>query len=36
MGNRHNPPQPGHVLREWIPENMTITNAQQKHLRFRA
>jgi addiction module HigA family antidote len=27
MSNMHNPPHPGHVLREWIPENMTITSA---------
>ena len=23
----HNPPHPGHVLREWIPENMSVTSA---------
>ena len=23
----HNPPHPGEVLREWIPENMTVTSA---------
>ncbi len=27
MSNMHNPPHPGYVLREWIPENMTITSA---------
>lgn len=23
----HNPPHPGHVLREWIPESMSVTEA---------
>jgi addiction module HigA family antidote len=27
MSNMHNPPHPGEVLREWIPENMTVTSA---------
>lgn len=27
MSNMHNPPHLGHVLLEWIPENMTITSA---------
>lgn len=27
MSNMHNPPHPGQVLREWIPENMSVTSA---------
>lgn len=27
MSNMHNPPHPGHVLREWIPETMSVTEA---------
>jgi len=27
MTRMHNPAHPGEVLREWIPENMTITQA---------
>lgn len=27
MSNMYNPPHPGHVLREWIPETMTVTDA---------
>lgn len=27
MSNMHNPPHPGHVLREWIPEKMSVTEA---------
>ena len=27
MSTMHNPPHPGEVLREWIPEEMTITEA---------
>ncbi len=27
MSNMHNPPHPGYVLREWIPETMTVTDA---------
>ena len=23
----HNSPHPGHILREWIPENMSVTSA---------
>ena len=29
MSRMHNPAHPGEVLREWIPEDMTITNAAQ-------
>lgn len=25
--NMHNPPHPGKVLREWIPESMSVTSA---------
>lgn len=25
--NMHNPPHPGQVLREWIPESMSVTSA---------
>ena len=27
MSRMHNPPHPGEVLREWIPDEMTITEA---------
>ena len=27
MSRMHNPAHPGEVLREWIPEGMTVTNA---------
>jgi antitoxin HigA-1 len=27
MSRMHNPPHPGTVLREWLPEGMTVTNA---------
>jgi len=27
MSQMHNPPHPGHVLHEWIPESMSITEA---------
>lgn len=27
MNRMHNPPHPGEVLREWIPETMTVTDA---------
>lgn len=27
MSRMHNPPHPGEVLREWIPEEMTVTEA---------
>lgn len=27
MSRMHNPPHPGEVLREWIPEGMTVTEA---------
>lgn len=27
MNRMHNPPHPGEVLREWIPEYMTVTQA---------
>jgi antitoxin HigA-1 len=27
MSRMHNPPHPGAVLREWIPEAMTVTDA---------
>jgi antitoxin HigA-1 len=27
MNRMHNPPHPGEVLREWIPEDMTVTQA---------
>lgn len=26
MSNMYNPPHPGHVLREWIPETMSVTS----------
>lgn len=29
MSRMHNPPHPGEVLREWIPEGMTVTTAAQ-------
>jgi addiction module HigA family antidote len=29
MSRMHTPAHPGEVLREWIPENMTITSAAQ-------
>ena len=29
MSRMHNPAHPGEVLREWIPEDMTITQAAQ-------
>ena len=27
MSKMHNPPHPGAVLREWLPEEMTVTDA---------
>jgi addiction module HigA family antidote len=27
MSRMHNPAHPGEVLREWLPENMTVTEA---------
>ncbi len=27
MSRMHNPPHPGPVLREWLPEGMTVTDA---------
>ena len=27
MSNMNNPPHPGHVLREWIPESMSVREA---------
>lgn len=27
MGRMHTPPHPGAVLREWLPEGMTVTDA---------
>lgn len=27
MSNMHNPPHPGRVLREWIPETVSVTSA---------
>lgn len=27
MSRMHNPPHPGAVLREWVPEEMTVTDA---------
>lgn len=27
MSRMYNPPHPGEVLREWLPENMTVTQA---------
>lgn len=27
MSRMHNPPHPGAVLREWLPEGMTVTDA---------
>lgn len=29
MSRMHNPPHPGEVLREWIPEGMTVTQAAE-------
>jgi len=29
MSRMHNPPHPGEVLREWIPEGMTVATAAQ-------
>lgn len=29
MSRMHNPPHPGEVLREWIPEGMTVSTAAQ-------
>lgn len=29
MSRMHNPAHPGEVLREWIPENMTVTEAAE-------
>lgn len=29
MSRMHNPAHPGEVLREWIPEDMTVTSAAQ-------
>lgn len=30
MNMMHNPAHPGEVLREWIPENMTVTQAAKE------
>lgn len=30
MSRMHNPAHPGEVLREWIPENMTVTMAAEQ------
>lgn len=30
MSRMHNPAHPGEVLREWIPEGMTVTKAAQE------
>ena len=30
MSRMHNPPHPGEVLREWLPENMTVTQAAKE------
>lgn len=30
MSRMHNPAHPGEVLREWIPENMTVTLAAEQ------
>lgn len=29
MSRMHNPPHPGEVLREWIPEDITVTQAAE-------
>lgn len=29
MGRMHNPPHPGELLREWLPEGMTVTQAAE-------
>lgn len=29
MSRMHNPPHPGELLREWIPEGMTVTHAAE-------
>jgi antitoxin HigA-1 len=29
MSRMHNPPHPGEVLREWIPQDMSVTQAAQ-------
>ena len=29
MSRMHNPPHPGEVLREWLPEDMTVTQAAE-------
>lgn len=30
MSRMHNPPHPGLVLREWLPEGMTVTKAAEE------
>jgi len=35
MSRMHNPPHPGEVLREWIPEGMTVSTAAQALLVSR-
>ena len=30
MSRMHNPAHPGEVLREWLPENMTVTEAAKE------
>lgn len=30
MSNMHNPAHPGEVLREWLPEEMTVTQAAKE------
>lgn len=32
MSRMHNPPHPGAVLREWLPEGMTVTEAAALHV----
>ncbi len=30
MGEMHNPVHPSEVLREWMPENLTVTDAAEQ------
>ncbi|MBZ0104253.1 MAG: HigA family addiction module antidote protein [Sulfuricella denitrificans] len=30
MSRMHNPAHPGHVLREWLPDGMTVTKAAEE------
>ncbi len=32
MSRMHNPAHPGEVLQEWLPENMTVTEAAKDKL----